>query len=107
MLRRLRWRFIGVAALSLTAVLLLLTLGINLFFRIQNDKNEDAMLRLIAEQKGSIPPIPALPLSGAPKGPPSRRRRPSTPGISPPGWTAAGGSSGPKWSTSGPWTRTR
>ena len=55
MLRRLRWRFIGVAALSLTAVLLTLTVGINLFFRIQNDKNEDAMLRLIAEQRGSIP----------------------------------------------------
>ena len=55
MLKKLRWRFIWVATLSVALVLLLLIAGINLSFRYQNNRNSDEMLRLIAEYEGSIP----------------------------------------------------
>jgi len=55
MLKKLRWRFIGVATVSVALVLLLLIVGINLFFRIQNNRNADGMLRLIARHEGTIP----------------------------------------------------
>ena len=58
MLKKLRWRFIGVATVSVALVLLLLIVGINLFFRFQNDRNADDMLQLIARHEGTIPSYP-------------------------------------------------
>lgn len=58
MLKKLRWRFIGISTLSVALVLLLLIGGINLSFRVRNDRNADSMLRLIAEHEGSIPTYP-------------------------------------------------
>ena len=69
MLKKLRWRFIGIATMSVALVLLLLIVGINLSFRIQNDRNADSMLRVITENRGTIPSYSEQKRSGSPERP--------------------------------------
>ena len=92
MIKRLRSRFIRIATLSVAAVMLLLTVILNVVNYVSTDSDLRSTLTLIYENQGTIPvsnqggglpdtgdvPPPA-PMSGTAT---SRRRPPFPPGIS-------------------------
>ena len=55
MLKKLRWRFIRIAMLSLLAVFVLLFIGVQLIGSLRISRSADALLRLIADNGGTLP----------------------------------------------------
>ena len=76
MIKRLRNRFIRIAMLSVTAVMLLLTIILNVANYISTDSDLKQTLTLIYENAGTIPHSRFLPPSGSTMRTIHRRRRP-------------------------------
>lgn len=75
MIHRLRRRFIAIAMTSVTLVMCLMALSINVFNFLSTDGALSDTLRVIYENQGSIPPPP----EGGPDGPPGGRFTQETP----------------------------
>ena len=75
MIHRLRRRFIAIAMTSVTLVMCLMALSMNVFNFLSTDGALSDTLRVIYENQGSIPPPP----EGGPDGPPGGRFTQETP----------------------------
>lgn len=81
MINRLRRQFILIAMLSVTLVVFLTAVAINLFNYLSMDRTLSDTLQMISENRGRIPQFPP---EGRPGGPPEASlppRRPTPPGI--------------------------
>ena len=76
MIKRLRNRFIRIAMLSVTAVMMLLTIILNVANYVSTDSDLKQTLTLIYENAGTIPHSRFLPPSGSTAQTIRRRRRP-------------------------------
>ena len=76
MLKRLRWKFIGMAMLAVFIVLTLLVGGINLAYRRTGVNSLDHMLEIIASNHGRVPEYPP---GNAPPSPWGFKMTPETP----------------------------
>ena len=69
MIRRLRKRFIRIATLAVTAVLLVLCLSVNIANYISVDSGLTNVLNVISDNRGTMPPMPhGQPPEGRPDG---------------------------------------
>ena len=69
MIRRLRKRFIRIATLAVTAVLLVLCLSVNIAHYISVDSGLTNVLNVISDNRGTMPPMPhGQPPEGRPDG---------------------------------------
>ena len=75
MINRLRRKFIMIAMLSVTLVVLLLTVSINLFNYLSTGQSLSNTLHMIGENQGMIPQFPG----GRPEKPPRGQFTPETP----------------------------
>ena len=75
MINRLRRKFIMIAMLSVTLVVLLMTASINVFNYLSTDQTLSNTLQMIYENQGMIPQFPG----GRPEKPPRGQFTPETP----------------------------
>lgn len=75
MINRLRRQFIVIAMISVTLVVLLMAVSINVFSFLSTDRALSDALQMIYENRGMIPQFP----SGRPEKPPGRQFSPETP----------------------------
>ena len=80
MIRRLRKRFIRIATLAVTAVLLVLCLSVNIANYISVDSGLTNVLNVISDNRGTMPPMPHGRRDARTDS--SRRKRPSPRAIS-------------------------
>ena len=82
MIKRLRWRFIRIAMISISSVMLVFCLIVNIANLVSVNSDLDDMLRMIAENEGTIPQMPHGDPNGgdmAPENPPNGKFTPETP----------------------------
>lgn len=79
MIRRLRKRFIRIATLAVTAVLLVLCLSVNIANYISVDSGLTNVLNVISDNQGTMPPMPPMPHGQPPEGRPDGQLTKETP----------------------------
>lgn len=79
MIRRLRKRFIRIATLAVTAVLLVLCLSVNIANYISVDSGLTNVLNVISDNRGTMPPMPPMPHGQPPEGRPDGQLTKETP----------------------------
>lgn len=82
MIRRLRKRFIRIATLAVTAVLLVLCLSVNIANYISVDSGLTNVLNVISDNRGTMPPCRTASRRRDARTDSSRRKRPSPRAIS-------------------------
>lgn len=79
MIQRLRKRFIRIATLAVTAVLLVLCLSVNIANYISVDSGLTNVLNVISDNRGTMPPMPPMPHGQPPEGRPDGQLTKETP----------------------------
>ncbi len=79
MIRRLRKRFIRIATLAVTAVLLVLCRSVNIANYISVDSGLTNVLNVISDNRGTMPPMPPMPHGQPPEGRPDGQLTKETP----------------------------